>query len=118
MISVRTFLAPTFTFAACALLAGCGCDTILVPGIVVQVRDAATGMPIEGPTVRMAATQGAYVDSARFAPASLADERPGTYVVRVEAAGYRPWQQVGVRVREDGCHVKTVNLTASLQPAT
>lgn len=103
--------------ASTVLLSGCGCDTYASAGLVVDLRDAVTGAAITGPEVRILARDGAYVDSARYAPAQLAVERAGVYAVTVEASGYRVWQQPGVRVREDGCHVRTTALTASLQRA-
>ena len=46
----------------------------------------------------------------------LGDERPGIYDVTVDAAGYEPWQQQGVTVTKDECHVRTEELTAIVQP--
>jgi hypothetical protein len=46
----------------------------------------------------------------------LVQENAGGYTVTVEQAGYRPWTRTNVRVTSDACHVKTVSLTALLQP--
>jgi hypothetical protein len=119
--------------AALALWAGgCGlldpvvCTTGIEPAILVWVYDAATGEPAaygaEG-TVR----DGAYVDPLRPAvhaspdPTSLlsfraADERPGTYEIRVAKDGYEPWVRTGVHAGMGTCHVRTVDLDAHLVP--
>jgi len=103
-------------------LSGCdiptACDTYAAPALQVQVRDAATNAAITGPEVLVVAREGAYVDSVRYAPAPLATERPGTYEIVVEAPSYQRWQRSGVRVREDGCHPRTVTVLASLQRAS
>lgn len=46
----------------------------------------------------------------------VAYERAGTYEVTVELAGNRPSRCIGVRVTSDECHVRTVHVTALLQP--
>src|SRR5688572_28112392 len=103
---------------------GCGqaCDAILKAGIVLTIVDAATGNPIEEATV--IATEGSYSETVTLpssppAPghAVLANERPGTYRVEVQAPGYLPWVMQGVRVSRDECHVETVQLTARLTKA-
>jgi len=40
----------------------------------------------------------------------------GVFEVVVERTGYRPWSRANVRIRQGRCHVKTVSLTALLQP--
>ncbi len=90
------------------------------PGLAVTVRDSAPGAPVaDAPAVARAGTA---ADTARGGFAvdadavySLAYERPDTYAVRVERAGYRPWERVGVAVAGGQCHVRTVALTARLQ---
>ena len=44
-------------------------------------------------------------------------ERPGHYVVNVEADAYRSWTMADVEITADICHIRTVELTARLQPA-
>jgi hypothetical protein len=66
------------------------------------------------------ARDGSYVDSVRFTGRTITDhpfatERPGVYDVAVGATGYRTWERRGVRVRDGGCHVKSVSLSAKLQ---
>jgi len=104
---------------------GCGqvCTAILKPGIFLTIVDGATGNPIEG-EVTVIVTDGSYSETVNppfFPPgartAVLAAERPGTYRVEVQAAGYLPWVMSGVRVTRDDCHVETVALTARLTRA-
>jgi hypothetical protein len=45
---------------------------------------------------------------------AAADEREGTYLVEVSHPGYANWEQDGVRVSSDGCHVETAHLQARL----
>jgi hypothetical protein len=112
-------LLPVIT--ECGLLVDC--DTGIAPAIVVEVRNANTGEPAAAGalgTVR----DGTYMDSlyqysfAGAVPLSLAgaDERPGTYTVTIEKAGYETWTVTGVTVGDSNCHVETVNLTAELAP--
>ena len=103
-------------------LVGRSCTAIAVAGINVKVIDSLTGAPVaSGSLVR--ATEGTFTDSASV-PANRSDldslsiplvfERPGTYQVTVEHAGYRIWTKSDVRVRDSGCHVDPVSLTARL----
>ena len=117
---IRRVLLVTLAVAA----NGCGqaCDAVLKAGIVLTIFDGATGNPIEEATV--IATEGSYSETVNLpssppAPghAVLAFERPGTYRVEVQAAGYLPWVMSSVRVSRDDCHVETVALTARLTKA-
>ena len=112
--------------ALAVLVAGCRaparpltvCTDVGRPGLAVTVRDSATGAPT-GPGAVVTAREGAYADTARGGGPDgrffLARERAGTYAVRVEQPGYRPWARSGVRVAAGECHVRTVELTALLQ---
>ncbi len=92
-------------------------------GLNVTVLDAATSVPVPRPLLIIAA-DGAYADTAQFArdPGTsptfaswpLAGERAGRYTVRVRASGYQEWQQDGVVVSRDVCHVIPVSITARL----
>lgn len=109
---------------ACDLLNPVACTDELRAGIVVTVLDAATGAPIPG-WISVVARDGEFVDSVPHPPAvvdhevygpfPVTYERPGTYQVRVVAAGYREWIQEDVRVAEDECHVRTQRIEAKLQ---
>jgi hypothetical protein len=110
--------------AALAAMLGCsdtlfgrGCTDEARPGLLVTVRDSTTGAPASD--ARVVARSGAMADTARFpldGTYPLAYENAGTYEVTVEQTGYRAWRRVNVRVTRDECHVKTVSLTALLEP--
>jgi hypothetical protein len=120
-------LGVILAMAGCDILGPVVCTTEIVPGIVVTVREVGTGVPLAQEatgTVR----EGGYVGpllpheatssdaSAPLVSLRGADERPGTYEVRVEREGYLPWFQTGVRVTRGRCHVQTVHLHADLTP--
>lgn len=102
------------------------CTADLRPGIVVTIRDAATGEPVAGQAIGQVEDH-RYVDSLRaygyegtpsvLASRAAAFERSGTYEVTVFAADYQPWilQDVEVLESPDSCHVVTVELEANLQ---
>jgi hypothetical protein len=107
-----------------AALAGCdvgACSLSVEPGVIVEIRDAVDGAPIAA-TASGSVAEGSFQDSLRLYDGTLtragADEREGTYTVRVLHAGYVPWERTRVRVRDTGCHVDTVTLQAHLQRAT
>ena len=105
-------------------LTGCsewgGCTLSVEPGVIVEIRDALDATPIAA-TASASVTDGSFQDSLRLHDGSLtragADEREGTYAVRVLHSGYLVWEQTGVRVRDTGCHVDTVTLKADLERA-
>ncbi len=90
---------------------------------MVYIVDAVTGIP-QADDARAFAIDGAYSDSLRFGIAAGttlialqgAAERPGLYHLRIDKQGYRTWTQADVRVFADACHVRTVQVTARLQP--
>jgi hypothetical protein len=97
------------------------CTANIVPGVVVEIRDAFDGTPLAA-SARGVAREGSFVDSLRphgslgngtLVSRAAADERAGSYTVTVEHAGYLTWQR-GARVRANECHVETVTLTAYL----
>ena len=98
------------------------CTTEVVPGVVVEIRDADDDTPLAA-GARGAVRDGGFTDSLRphagageqMLSRAAADERPGLYTVRVEHAGYAEWVEMGIRVGEDGCHVATAELTARLE---
>lgn len=126
--SVRVFGSA---FAAVAILLG-GCDAlsnevictaILVYGIRVTVQDSVSGAPVAS-GAQLIARDGAYADTASFPanqpnfdglPLQAAPERPGTYIVTVRKTGFGDWVRNVTVVREDECHVRSVELTARLQ---
>jgi hypothetical protein len=102
------------------------CTGEVVPGVVVMVTDAETGVAVAfGATGRV--QDGTYVgelspyersgsDLSTLFSLRGADERPGTYEVFVEREGYAPWSTTGVRVTSGVCHVRTVRVRAELTP--
>jgi hypothetical protein len=111
-------------FVVSLALSGCemgACTLSVEPGVLVEIRDAVEGTPIAA-TASGSISEGSFQDSLRLYDGTLtragADEREGTYTVRVLHTGYVPWERTGVRVRDTGCHVDTVTLEADLQPAS
>ena len=118
---------------------GCGDDTVrapgdpvvctaeVVPGLYIDITDAATGRPAAcGASVVI--SDGAYVETATdfcdqaFGPLPPswmlgAFERPGEYTIVIKAPGYDDWRQEGVVVTADECHVQQVRIDAELMPA-
>jgi hypothetical protein len=102
---------------------GSACTAEVVPGIAVAVRDQATGAPAAQDAVGTI-TSGTYSEHMRLigsdngAPLVLggADEREGTYTVRITKTGYQPWEQSNVRVVQGVCHVITTEILATLVP--
>ena len=121
--------APLLTawIAACDVGGPVACTGSVEPAVVVEIRDARTGVPL-AERAAGAVREGAFVDSLTpYAflgsdPSSMysrraANERPGRYEVEVQLAGYLPWAAGDVRVADGQCHVRTVTLQARLQPA-
>ena len=104
-------------FAVATALLGCAdCPAGPVgPGLVVEVYDETTGA--RPATFTVVARAGAYVVTAQGigdferadggGRALLAWGRAGTYTVEVDAVGYQLWMRTGVRVRDDGCLVRS-----------
>ncbi len=106
-----------------AMLPGCGvvtvaCTTLFAYGISIEVDDATTGLGVtEGMSGTL--TDGEYheVMEGGFGNTLLgAGEREGTYTAVVTAPGYLPWQQDGIQVRSDECHVIGVPISVDLIP--
>ena len=104
------------------------CPAVVRPGIVVEIRDARTGLPI-AQGAQGFVREGTYVDSLRpyqgvsANPATLislqaALGRPGKYDVEVQRAGYLRWTKAGVTVSSGQCGPRTVILHADLVPAS
>ena len=84
------------------------------------VQDSATNALV-GRGARIIARDGNFADTANFSnvydgPYGLGRERAGTYDVTVEQQGYRVWSRAVVKVTRGECHVRTVAITARLQP--
>lgn len=105
---------------------GAGCLAEIKPAIIVEIRDARTGVPL-AQLARGVVQDRAYGDSLIPAgwesqdPTTMyarraANERPGTYEVRLERPGYHRWQAHRIRVHAGQCGVQTVRLQARLRP--
>lgn len=125
LLGVRQYL----FLASAGVVAACSepgtCMPSLVFGIQVLVRDGTTDAFVTGP-VHGAVTDGAFEDSLGVISSAGTDaalptvlagaaERPGTYAVHVESAGYQPWDTANVRVTKGECHVRPASLTARLE---
>jgi hypothetical protein len=105
----------------CSVFDPLTCTTEARPAITVGVLDSITDAPVgEGATIT--ATDGASVYSVITndeypGPYQLAHEKSGEYTVTVQKSGYARWSREGVRVTRGECHVRTVELTALLQPS-
>ena len=112
------------------LISGCDffnptdCTAEYVPGLVIEVRDVETGEPAAYEAIGIA-RDGAFVDTLgnySELPPEPGDtrligawERGGRYDITISKPGYRTWRRDGVRVTEDECHVRTVELEAHLE---
>lgn len=112
------------TGSSCELFTGPVCSLELVYGISVTVEDSLTGAPAAS-GAQLVARDGAYADTVTVpttAPDAdrtalqAASERPGLYTVTVTKAGFLTWERRNVFVTAGECHVRTVHLTARLQP--
>ncbi|HEU6450798.1 MAG TPA: carboxypeptidase-like regulatory domain-containing protein [Gemmatimonadaceae bacterium] len=117
----------TLIVAAATIAIGCSvfeplvCTTEARPAISVEVLDSITSAPV-GKGATITASDGASVYSAITyddypGPYELAHEKAGEFTVTVHMSGYAPWSRDGVRVTRGECHVRTVELTALLQPS-
>jgi hypothetical protein len=104
---------------------GSACTGEVVPGIAVAVRDSVSGASIaQGASGTI--TSGSYTEAMRplqndndGIPLWIggADERAGTYSLRITRPGYQTWTQSNVKVQEGPCHVFTTQLNARLVAA-
>ena len=104
----------------CNSLTGNVCTDEARAAISVEALDSITNAPV-GADARIIASDGAFADTVITVedfdgPYGLAHERAGSYTVTVEQEGYAPWSRSDVQVTRDECHVRTVRLTALLQP--
>lgn len=105
--------------ASCADLTG-SCTTDPKPTMRIEVLDAGTGAPLMGSTG--AIRDGDYdeeltsMDGSNYLWAGGVSGRAGTYDVTVQREGYATWSREDVRVSANQCGVRTVDLTARLEP--
>src|SRR5688500_18918598 len=96
------------------------------PGIEIEARDRVSNQFI--PTLAAAVVLGGAFEVAAQLWGATADdpavpvnyaaavERRGVYTVHLEVTGYHRWDTSGIAVSRDECHVRTVKLSAALQP--
>ena len=97
---------------------GVSCTDIAVPGIRGTARDANTNADITAGAY-LVATESTFKDSVSATGGVLlaANERPGTYTVRIGDPGYVANTRNNVVVRKDECHVIPVTIQERLVPA-
>lgn len=124
---VAAYNSPTRGLIADSTTVGLVCTTEVRAGLVLTVSDSVTGSA-SGLTGLAIAAQSGYVRDSLYYPSvpanmpgapallqGLAFERPGTWEVRVNAAGYAPWVQSGIAVTADLCHVIPVAIAVRLR---
>ena len=96
------------------------CPRILTPSVQVTAVDSLTNVNVTaGATLVLQHSTGAdsvTVPTASVTSAFVGDSRSGTFTLRVRRSGYHLWEKTGVRVEAEECGVKTVNVTARLDP--
>lgn len=96
---------------------GPGCADIGVPALTLIALDAISRQPIAGRAL-VIARDGPYADTAVAIGTpplyGMAYNRPGTYTVTVQLAGYEPWRLEGIVAPRGLCNVVRVPLAAML----
>lgn len=119
-------LSTAVSLTACSDFSATGsCPPVaLVPAVQVEVRSATSGAALATGSTGIV-RDGAYVDSLRpsgwhgdtLVSIGAAPNRPGTYDVTVEHAGYASWHESDVDVIANACGVgQAVHLEARLEP--
>ncbi|CAN5816867.1 hypothetical protein BH23GEM3_BH23GEM3_23000 [soil metagenome] len=97
-----------------SLLTGCARDTLVMPALSIEIRDARTGGPAVweanvvvrdgdySETIRVWERDRVKPDPINQPVVLMAENRPGTYDVTITHPGYRTWHRAGIRVRESG----------------
>ena len=123
-MSIMRSVILALALGACDWPVGVNCTSEARPSIRLTLVDSTTGAPILGEFTVMI-NDGDYLESvsASNPPIEptrifLGEERPGIYRVKAKATGYQSWQRGGIRVTEDRCHVRTVEVEARLQAET
>ena len=95
------------------------CTLQYVYGVNVSLTDAQTGQSISGATLTLISSTSTEImeESPNQSGVYLgAGEKPGTYTLNVQAAGYQEVSQDNIVVTSDPCHVIPVNLDISMNP--
>ena len=95
------------------------CAGVGMYGLNLTVNDSRTHGAITA-TGTVIITDGNYSHSSQIVSghASEALDRGGTYAIVIKAAGYQDWTTTGVQVKDTGCGLVPVNVTADLIPTT
>ena len=112
-------VAVTLLLSSCTVFEPGSCTTEVLDGMVVEVVSAATGLPVTQGLIGTL-VDGSYSESMTVVGNGLkgAAERAGNYTLMVRATGFVTWVREGIRVTEDECHVRTVELTVEMVPVT
>ena len=111
--------------ASLALAAGCrlydNCPQSSREALDITIVDSISGLPMaNGSTVTISDGSSQQTIAIPATPLTTtiasASDRPGTYNIVVQRAGYRDWTRNGVQVQSDGCLPVTVAVTARLMP--
>jgi len=118
-------MASILPIAGCNWFLNCGaCTANIVMGLNVQVLDAQTGAAIGGATLTL--VEGDYTEILEESFSSVtsgsyfgAGERPGTYTLTVQAAGYQDvtLEDIVIVTDDCGCHVIQVERTVEMNPS-
>ena len=106
--------------AACNQGAGAVCDLSLVAGISVSVVDTA-GNSGNVLNTKIVVRDGIWADSIDSKTRNVSSfltafERPGTYAITVTGTAVKTFAITGVVVQQNGCHVRTREITATMVP--
>lgn len=95
------------------------CTEEFVPGLIVTVKDAASGSILkEGVTVM--ATDGNFTEELEVISQNSSDfygafERKGNYILTASKEGYKTYTSGVIQVNADRCHVFTEKVTIALE---
>ncbi len=96
------------------------CELVAAPGIDVTVQDSVTGALVVGQEILAIATTVGYADTIQRTRLSsrlfMIDNRPGIYSLEISVPGYEVWRLEGIDVQMGRCTLRTVEVTAKLQP--
>lgn len=100
------------------------CPLWIAPGIMLEVRNAVTGLPAACGASGKAEGEGLIQPLSTGVDCNLAPDylylsgidRVGTFTVTVERPGYRSWVRDGIDVMGGPCGLLTVQLRADLEP--
>jgi hypothetical protein len=129
MERLRDWIGAGGALVLLAAIAGCdgdeyegACLASVDPAIVLEIRDSISGVGLADQATAVV-TDGGFTDTLEYFPSedpgwqSGANERGGTYDIKVTVEGYQAWTRDNVEVEEGSCHVITQRLLARLNPS-